>query len=164
MDYAANKHLFCTPTGKRLTVGLFFETARTEEVEAEPHFYLAEWRKRYVEIADPTGYIAAMELMGDWEHWMFLRTSKAFSAIMDGWDKEVEVKLRSAAIKNLIVNSKSEKGQASAKWLAEAGFKMNVDKRKKDVKLQEEAIVKEVASKVADDMERLGLKVVVGGK
>lgn len=163
MDYQANKDKFVMASGRRLTTGLFAELER-EETATSSVTSLAEWRKKYVEIADPTGYEACMELLGDWEHWLLLRKNPVLKQHFDAWDKEVEVKLRSQAIKNLISISKSEKGQASAKWLAEAGFKIEQDKRKKDVKEKEAAVSKEVSEKVAADMARLGISVVSGGK
>ncbi len=165
-DYAANKDKYVTAGGKRMTTGLFFETARGE-MELPPLFSLLEWRKKYVSMEDPTGYTQAMELLGDWEHWLFLRSSTTLKPYFDSWDKELEIRLRSKAIANMIKHSKTEKGQTSAKWLAEAGFKIDKeknDKRFKQNKDTEEEVKKEVSARVKDDMERLGLKVVGGAE
>lgn len=162
MNYKENKDKFVTPAGRRITSGLFFELAR-EETDCIPHFHLSDWHDVYIASNDPTEYKAAMTLIGDWEHWVFLRTSRGMRDIVDGWARELEIKLRSAAISSMIKVSVTEKGQASAKWLAEAGFKM-VDKRKKGAKEEEEFVKKEVEGRVADDMKRLGLSVVAGGK
>lgn len=158
-----DKEIFA-PTGKRMTIGLFKETAPNP---AEAPCSLAEWNKLYVEIGDPTGYTQAMHLLGDWEHWNVLKNSNVTAPYIKQWEHELEVKIRSEAIKHMIAASKNERGQASAKWLAEAGFKIEGekrDKRTKDRKTEEEAIKSEVSSKVKEDMERLGLTVVGGAK
>jgi len=165
-DYAANKSKYVTAGGKRMTTGLFFETARGD-MELPPLFSLQEWRKKYVSMEDPTGYAQAMELLGDWEHWLLLRTSSTLKPYFDSWDREVEIRLRSKAIANMVKHSRTEKGQTSAKWLAEAGFKVSgekVDKRLKQNRESEEDIKREVSARVKDDMERLGLKVVGGAE
>lgn len=158
-----DKEIFA-PTGKRQTIGLFKETSPTP---SEAPFSLKEWGKVYVEIGDPTGYTQAMHLVGDWEHWNVLRNSQNVMAHIKQWEMELEVKIRSTAIGHLIQAAQGEKGQASAKWLAEAGFKVGEakrDKRFKDRKDEEEAIKSEVSGKVKEDMERLGLSVVGGAK
>lgn len=164
-DYEKQKNIFIGSNGRRITSGLFKETAH-HDIEIVPTFSLKIWGKRYVEIGDPTGYAAAMELVGDWEHWNVLKNNPTLKPYFAQWDKELEIKLRSNAILSMVKHSKSDKGQASAKWLAEAGFKgqEKLDKRKKDNRKQLEDIENEVVSKVKGDMERLGIKVVGGGR
>ena len=82
---------------------------------------------------------------------------------MDSWAKELEVKIRSGALLDMMRHAKSPNGASAAKWIAEGGFAEKVLKSK-EAKKQEEAIKDEMASRVADDMERLGLKLVSGGK
>lgn len=152
-DYEKFKPVLLDSTGRRLTVGLFEELSDGDG-STKPVFKLADWRKVYVDIADPTDYEAAMVLIGNWEHWLALVENKRFYAELVKWRQEVDVKLKSAAIKNLVKQSKSDKGTAAAKWLAEHGY---ADKAKK-TKKQEDADPDN--SRVGSDAKRLGLAIV----
>lgn len=121
-DYAKYKPLLVDSTGRRLTSGLFEELADPAS-SIKPIFKLAEWRKVYVEIADPTDYKAALHLLGDWEHWQWLlERSAAFAADVQSWREEVHVKLASEGVEELRKQAKTPKGVTAAKWLAEKGF------------------------------------------
>lgn len=162
MDYEANRHLFISVDHKRLTVGLFKETV-APNTRGVPPFSLADWRKVYVKHADPTEYLPAMELIGDWGHWQLVRNHPRIKPIMDEWQREVEVKLRSEAVRDMMRHAKKDGGSTAAKWIAEGGFAKR-DMRKKDDKAIEEKIKEEIADHVADDAARLGLTVIQGGK
>lgn len=154
-DYEANKAKLCGPNGVRLTSGLF------QELSDNPlaPFKLSDWKRRYVEIADPSDYDAAMELIGDWDHWQLLLENRPVAEHINKWRLEVEVKLRSRGIKDMTKHAKQPGGAAAAKWLAEAGFAMR-DKRKPKDKEQDDAAAKEAKASVAADAKRLGLTVV----
>lgn len=157
-DYEANRHRLIDSRGVRITAGLFKELADGDS-SFTPTFSLADWRKTYVEVSDPTDYRAAKVLIGNWDHWLMLMQVARFAEEVKKWRIEVEVKLRSEAILSTIKHSKSIGGTAAAKWLAEGGYTSR-DKRKKADKEEEAAIAKETKSKVKDDAERLGLSVV----
>lgn len=157
-DYEANKHKLVDSTGKRLTTGLFEELI-DDRTTVVPVFKLSEWRKVYVEVADPTDYNAAAVLIGNWDHWLLLADNPAFRCHLDTWRKEVEVKLRSMAILELVKQSRTPKGTQAARWLAERGWGKR-DMRKKGAKEEEEQANAEVAGRVKDDAKRLGLRAV----
>lgn len=150
-DYEANKSKLIDSRGVRLTAGLFEEL---NDSGVTPVFKLSDWRKVYVDIADPTGYQAAMALIGDWEHWQLIAKSPAFAPHLEAWNREVEVKLRSDGLKQLIKQSKGPTGTAAARYLAEAGYARG-DGRKK--KKDSEEVDKAVRASVAEDAKRLGL-------
>lgn len=154
-DYEANKDKLIDARGVRLTVGLFEELNRGD-TGIVPVFTLADWRKRYVAVGDPTGYAAALELIGDWEHWLLIARSPAFALHLVQWNLEVEAKLRSEGMRQLMKQSRLPTGTAAAKWLAEAGF-VERDKRKKGAKKEEEQVSREARASVSDDAKRLGL-------
>lgn len=116
-DWLANKAIVTDSTGRRLTVGLFKELS---DNPAAP-FSLEDWRKVYVQLADPTDYEAAYVLIGQWEHWNMLLDCKPFMEHLTKWRDEVAVKLRSKAIAELKKQAATDKGTAAAKWLAEQG-------------------------------------------
>jgi hypothetical protein len=151
MDYESIKHLVVDHRGIRLTVGLF-EELNDGTSAVKPCFKLSDWRKVYVAAGDPTGYKAAMELLGDWEHWLLIIKSPSFSPHLEQWNKELEVKLRSEAVAQLVKQSKLPTGTAAAKWLADSGFTSKVDKRKKQA--EEPGKVRE---NISEDAARLGL-------
>ena len=157
-DYEANRDKLHSSTGHKLTTSLFEELTR-EDVAAKPVFKLSEWRKVYVDVADPTDYAAALELIGSWDRWLALIESPAFAKEVDKSRLEVEAKLRSEGMKQLMKQARLPTGTAAAKWLAEAGF-IERDKRKKKDKQDDEKTLKEAKTKVSEDAKRLGLSLV----
>lgn len=157
-DYEAFKHVLIDSTGRKLTTGLFEELS-DKDSSIKPVFKLADWRRVYVTIADPTEYQSAMALIGNWEHWQALLTSNPFMAQLEQWRKEVEVKVRSEAMMEMVKQSKGSKGTMAAKWLAEAGFAQR-DKRNKKQRDEDGSLERESKSKVAADAARLGIKLV----
>jgi hypothetical protein len=153
-DYEANKDKLLSSSGQRLTTQLFEELARGD-VAAKPVFKLSDWRKKYVEIADPTGYEAAMELLGDWEHWLLLTKAPGFAAALKEWNEEVDVKLRSEGVKQLRKQAKLPTGTAAAKVLA------GIEGKKAKPKAEEPGeSEKEIKRRTSDDARRLGLHAV----
>jgi hypothetical protein len=88
---------------------------------------LSEWRTRFVETMDPTEYTGAIELCGSWEEWLkFKKLWPLFNEqILPMWLAEIEVRLRSEAIRSVVkdVLTDSKSANSSAKWLAEGRFK-----------------------------------------
>ena len=157
-DWEANRHLVCDSTGRKLTVGLFEELA-DPACSIKPPFKLADWRKTYVELADPSDYKAAQVLIGNWDHWTALLGCKSFLAELVKWREEVLVKLRSDALASLVKQSRSDKGTAAAKYLAELGG--TGAKRGRPAKHKEDDDL-HPRSSVGADAARLGL--IKGGK
>lgn len=155
-DWEANKSIVTDSTGRKLTIGLFEELADG----GTPPFKLSDWRKVYIELADPTDYKAALTLIG-WDHWQALLKCKSFVEHLEQWRAEVDTKLRSNAIEELKLQSKGAKGTAAARWLAEQGgsaTKRRVGRPASPEKQPEEH------DRSNKDAARLGLSVVPGGK
>lgn len=162
MDFSSNKHLFFTPDGKLVLAGLFEET-RDKHTKFKAPFTLEQWRRVYIEHSDPTEYQPAMELVGDWGHWLTIRNYPTLKPHFDVWQQEVEVKLRSEALVQMMKHSKKDGGTAASKWIAEGGY-VKRDTRRKNEKQMEDTIKKGVSDRVSKDAERLGLKVIRGSK
>jgi hypothetical protein len=150
-DYKANKHVLCDSLGRRLTTGLFQELA-DPLTKSKPVFKLVDWREVYIDIADPTDYKAAMELIGDWEHWKMLVANPVFNSHLEEWRAEVVTKIKSQAIVNLRTLALSPQGTAAAKYLAEHGYLPKKSTKKKEAKQEEDT--------TAEDAKRLGLRAV----
>lgn len=158
-DYEKYRPVLLDSTGRKLTSGLFEELADPAS-SVKPVFKLADWRRIYVEIADPTDYQAARVLIGNWDHWEALAANPRFKEHLELWRKEVEVKLRSEAIEHLRKQARTDKGTAAAKWLAERGEAPA--KRGRPVKGAPEE--PDHRSAIRDDAKRLGLALVGGTK
>lgn len=161
-DYETIRSKVIDSYGRRVVLALFSEFSSKSGFEPIWSLY-KDWKPIYLEAEDPTEYEAAMRLIGDYEHWLLIRNHPRLSSIFDKWAVELEIKLRSKAIKKLVIHSASPNGTTAAKWIAEGGFVMR-DKRTKKGKEVEEEVKQELSARVTEDMERLGISVVKGGK
>ena len=58
-----------------------------------------------------------------WDHWMKLNGNQQLKKHFDKWRVELELSIRSAAIKSIIdTASDSDKGFQASKWLADRGW------------------------------------------
>lgn len=160
-DYSTIKDRVIDAYGRRVVLSLFSEFVRTD-FKALWSLH-TDWKPVYLDAADPTEYESAMRLIGDYDHWLLIRNHPRIKPTIDKWAKEVEVKLRSQMIMQMASHAKKPNGAAAAKWLAEGAFMKRVLKNKVD-KEEEAEMAEEIANRVSDDMERLGMKVVQGGK
>ena len=160
-DYESIREKVVDSYGRRVILSLFSEFTRTD---FEPLWSLKrDWYRVYMECSDPTEYSTAMALIGDWEHYNLIRNHSKIKPIMDKWAKEVEVKLRSQSIMKMVKHASAPNGASAAKWLAEGAFMQRVLKNKEE-KAAEQEVRDEISERIAGDMERLGLKIVAGGK
>lgn len=116
--------LLRTPQNKMRTNSLIYEFSNDKThvvfvlADKDRHGMLSLHRL-YMEIADPTEYEFAMQVFGSWKHWQLFTATKWFKPYLASWRMELEIKIRSDAIKQVIEKSRSEKGSNDAKWLAE---------------------------------------------
>ena len=109
--------------GRKMSIGLFKETNPQPETIDAP-FSIHDWHTVYIECHDPSEYKPAMALVGDWEHWQFLRGNSTLKPIMDLWAEELDAMLKSEALEALQELSKGPSGSSAAKWLAEQQYKV----------------------------------------
>ena len=128
---------------------------------------LEEWRERFVAIADPTEYRAAIDLVGSWAEWQrFKKEWKEFrDVILIDWLAEVEIKLRSDAIGNMCEQALDPKGTAAAKWIAEGRYRPRKVGAPSNAEVQRQAKIQaSIDDEVEDDIARVadvvGLKLV----
>lgn len=158
--------------GKWRKGSLFFETSLPDRREdQEPPFTLKEedyevdgnkyksMYKLYMEIADPTEYEFAMQVLGSWNHWQVLQKASWMKEYVQAWRDELAIKLRSKAIKAMVDVAVSEgaKGTTAAKYLAEEGWNKGSGKgRPSKDKIEREAnkIVR-IHEEVDEDIERM---------
>jgi len=119
---------------------------------------LDEWRERFVQIADPTEYKAALDLVGSWGEWQrFKKEWKGFrDVILIDWLAEVEIKLRSDAISNMCEQALDPKGTAAAKWIAEGKYRPRKVGAPSKAEVQRQAKIQaSIDDEVEDDIARV---------
>jgi len=160
-DYESIRNKVVDTYGRRVVLSLFSEFSRTDYTPLWSLY--KDWKPIYMEAEDPTEYEAAMRLIGDYEHWLLIRSHPKIAPIIDKWAIELEIKMRSDAVRKMVRHSASNQGTAAAKWIAEGGFTMR-DKRSKKGKEEEREITEVLSERLHEDMTRLGISVVKGGK
>ena len=168
--------------GQWRTRSLFKETIDPTSIASgwTPEFTLKEqdddglpsMRRLYMDIGDPTEYQFAMDVLGSWEHWCKMCESKWFSEHVEKWRAELETKLRSDAVMDLVEIAKAGTGQSTqaAKWLAEGRWKeaseRKATKRGRPSKAEVRgALREEVEARTEEDEEAARVfSVVKGGK
>jgi hypothetical protein len=119
-----------------------------------------------MEAADVTEYEFAMANLAGWEHWERLSSAAWFQPYIERWRKELELKLRARALKNIIFDA--EQGGRNAydanKFLANANWKPKElpapGKRGRPSKeeVQKEAQAQaELEKRLAEDSKRIGI-------
>ena len=121
---------------------------------------LDEWREVFVNSCDPTEYTAAIQLAGTWAEWQrFKKEWAGFrEIILPEWKVELEIKMRSDAIKTVITDatSSSKSAASSAKWVAEGKFDNRPVGRPGSKRLEHEAKVNDaLAREIEEDIKRV---------
>lgn len=115
--------------GKFRTQSLFLElgygtdalfTLKDQDHEHEGTVYKS-LKRLYLEFEDPTEYEFANTVLLGWRHWQRMCENKVIRKHIDEWREELEVKLRSQAIRDAIQEAKKGHFQA-AKWVADRGW------------------------------------------
>lgn len=152
--------------GRYMTQALFYET-RSEGYQAlftlkdYDHtvngFTYISLKRLYLEIADPTEYKFAIEVFGQWNHWLTILNSPVIMEHIVKWREELEVKLASMAINAMIDVAVKEgsKGTAAAKYIAERGWASSHKSKKDDQKNKQ--IEDSISASIKDDLQRLGI-------
>lgn len=117
--------------GRPLTQSLFLEigyntkfavyTMKDDDHEYEGKTY-PSLKKLYLAHEDPTEYDFATTYLLGWQHWQRIVRSKLFIKMIGEWREELELKLRSQAVRGIIDLSLDEKGFQAAKWIADKGW------------------------------------------
>lgn len=159
-----DKNLLKTPNGIPLTQGLFLEigykdyavyTTKDEDYEYKGKVY-PSLKKLYLEMEDIVEYeFATTHLLG-WAHWQRMCANRQLIKYINEWREELELKLRSRAVKAMRDKVNTEQGINAAKWLAEKGWdKKSVGRPSKQEEEREKRIQERLDIDWADDLERI---------
>lgn len=115
--------------GRPLTQSLFLEVGYTDEAifslkEVDCTYNGKSYpsmKRLYMEMADPTEYEFATTYLLGWKHWMRICENKLLRKHIDEWREELEVKLRSKAVMQVMKQADIGSFQSS-KWLADRGW------------------------------------------
>lgn len=121
---------------------------------------LPSLREIYMQFSDPTEYSVAMHVLGDWNHWQRLTRNKNIMEYIQLWRDELEVKLRSEAIRGVVevANGTSQSKLGAAKYIAEGGWKEKKAGRPTKGQINKQAKIEaRIKNEVDEDLERLGL-------
>jgi len=111
----------------------------------------------YLEMEDPIEYnFATTHLLG-WQHWQRLCANKIVGKHVAEWREELELKLRSDAISEIIEISTTEKGFQAAKFVAKKEWEVKQAGRPKVVDQEKEDRIQEkLEDEFSADIIRLG--------
>lgn len=129
MSTEIDREKFLDPRGIPQAVSLFLEvnyspsaifTLKEDDYEYDGKV-LISLKKRYLEMADPTEYDFANKWLLGWKHWNKVCKNPVLIKHIEEWREELEIKIRSDAVKHMLVAAKSGNYQA-AKWFADKGW------------------------------------------
>lgn len=159
-----NKSELKANNGVPLTQGLFLEiqygelavfTLKDDDYEYNGKLY-PSLKKLYLEMEDIGEYeFATTHLLG-WAHWQRMCDNKQLRKHIDEWREELELKLRSRAIKAMKDKIASEQGINAAKWIADKGWaKKGVGRPNKQEEEREKRLQEKLDIDWADDLSRI---------
>jgi hypothetical protein len=150
-------------SGRPITQSMFLEIGYSEAAiytfKDNDHFYEGKiypsLKRLYLEAEDPTEYDFASTYLLGWRHWLRLCENKLIRKQIDEWREELEMKLRSRAVKEMIKSAEKGGVQAS-KWLADRGWAQRGAGRpsKADI-ASEKVLMARVDSEYSSDVIRL---------
>lgn len=164
--------------GRYRTTGLFWELRRNNEqadkypplftIKAKDHTVDGKTYRSLKAIyfsydhLPNVEYDFALDVFGSWDHWVWLATKSGLRETIKSWREELDIKIRAAAMKTIIEQSRDlEKGLSAARMIVGDEHKGTKRGRpSKEETARQQKIAAGIRDNLEDDMERLGLKVV----
>jgi hypothetical protein len=151
--------------GNPLTQSLFLEmcyndyavyTMKDEDHELNGKFY-PSIKKLYLEMEDPTEYDFSCKYLLGWQHWKRLCENKKIREHIDQWREELELKLRSRAVRDIMNLCANENGNfQAAKYLADRGWDKRQAGRPSKAEVEKRAAIEaHIDAEFAGDVKRL---------
>jgi len=160
-----NKSKMKDKMGRPLTQGLFLEINYDTEfaqftLDEQDKTYKGvvypSLKRLYMEAQDPTEYQFAIDNLLGWDHWQRLKRNRVLNKYFSKWAAELEVCIRSEAVRNIIDCAVGDSGFQASKWLADRGWEKRKPGRpsKEDID-KEHAIQENIEEEFALDAERM---------
>lgn len=115
-------------------------------------------KKLYLNHEDPIEYDFANTYLLGWKHWQRLNANKVLRVHFEEWREELELKLRSQGVQDVINLIAEDKSFQAAKWLADKGWDKRPAGRPSKAEIEKEkAMQARINNEFADDVARLSL-------
>lgn len=158
---------FRNASNTRYLKALFFETSSDKScvvytLKDNDHEGYPSLRRLYLEEGDPLEISFAEKYLDGYEHWEMLVECTWFEPYAERWRKELELTIRSDALKNIILDSKSDSKSAASsnRFLVEGGWKPKATKgrpSKADIKKATKDEL-QIRQRLEDDYNRINLQ------
>lgn len=152
--------------GRPLTQSLFLEVGYSDYAVYTLKDYDHEYKgkiypslkKLYLAEEDPTEYNFATKHLLGWQHWKRLNENKVLAKHIDEWREELELKIRSQAVRDMVSMCANEGGNFSAaKFLAERGWdKRQAGRPSKAEKERHLRVEERINEEFSADIKRMG--------
>lgn len=164
-DFKPKRETLVDSMGRPLTQSLFLEINYDPEVAVYTtkdydHEYegkvFPSLKRLYLQTEDPLEYDFASLYLLNWNHWIRICNNKLFKKHVEEWREELELKIRSQAIRDIIDMTADEKSFQAAKWLADKGWdKRRAGRPSKDEIEKEKRIQSSLHDEYGADVRRL---------
>lgn len=159
-----DKNLLKASNGVPLTQGLFLEIGYSDfavfTLKDEDYNYngklLPSLKRLYLEMEDIGEYEFATTYLLGWAHWQRMCSNKQILKHIEEWRYELELKMRSRAIKAVLAKTTTEQGISASKWIAEKGWdKKGVGRPSKQEEAREKRLQEELDVDFTGDWQRI---------
>lgn len=151
--------------GRPLTQSLFLETGyshyavytlKDDHYEYNGRLY-PSIKKLYIEEEDPTEYEFANKYLLGIRHWYRIAENKLMTDQVNEWRFELELRLRSKGVKQLI-SAASKGSQSAAKYLSDRGWSDRAAGRPSKEELEKEKKIRlNISDEYSEDFKRLAV-------
>tara|TARA_Y100001951_G_C11298065_1_gene277582 strand:+ start:33370 stop:33885 length:516 start_codon:yes stop_codon:yes gene_type:complete len=160
-----DKSKFTASNGKLITQGLFLEIEYNPDKAVftlKDYDYTYEGKtfyslkRLYLAAEDVVEYNFATTYLLSWDHWLRMCSNKVLQKHIEEWRTELELKVRSTAVRSIIDMSAEDKGFQAAKFLASRGWQSNpVGRPKKDTSEHDRRVEAAMDREFSEDADRL---------
>lgn len=165
MKFQVDKKKFLDNRGRPLTQSLFLEIGYNVDyaiytLKDYDHEYngvvYPSLKRLYLAHEDPVEYDFASTYLYSWEQWQRLCENKLVASHIEQWRTELQLKLSSQAVRDIIASTEEEGGFQARKYVAERAWnKGAVGRPKKDTSAIDKKIAERLDSEYADDVARV---------
>lgn len=152
--------------GRPLTQSLFLEVGYSEfaiyTLKEFDHEYNGKiypsLKQLFLKTEDPTEYEFANKYLIGWQHWKRLNENKLLAKHFEEWREELELRLRSQAVRDMQNLCASESGNYSAaKFLADRGWEKRAAGRPSKAEKERHLRIEEkLGEEFSADIKRMG--------
>lgn len=131
-------------------------TTKEEDYEYKGRAY-PSIKKLYLAHEDPTEYDFAIKYFHSWKQWKRITENRECAKFINEWREELELKLRSQAVRDIMNQCVGESGSfQAAKWLADRGWdKRGAGRPSKKEAEKEKRMQERIQNEFYEDIARL---------